>query len=264
MSNIALDEHGKEISAESAPANYNQRIFFCANLECPATLQYISPTNKDKSTKSPSPHFRNTDAEHKHIPGCPYASATPASILKLSTKDFNLEHFIHKISMVTGLKQKSNKQNKNRDGSPDDTKMHPIRTLRELYGFCTHHALDYIVYDKTTVNDILLSARNAALYRIYIKGPRIIECKYHNYRTENLSIYFLYPVSTVKKPLHRIQVKFDNADLYYKFQKKLYSEGSNKPTVCIAGDWYYSNKNSQGIAEYATCLISSANQIIVI
>jgi hypothetical protein len=263
MSNIALDEHGNEITAISAPANHTKRTFYCPNPECPATLQYISPTHKDKAVKSPSPYFRNTDSRYKHISGCPYFSSIPANLNKLTTNGFDLNLFIDRLSVSSGLK-KGSTQKKFKKDFTDVTKTHLIRTLRELYDFCTHHALDYIVYGKTTVNEILLSARNAVMYRIYIKGYRIIECKYHNYSTENLSIYFQYPASATQKPVHRIQAKFNNADLYYKFQKKLYSEDNTKPVVCIAGDWHYSIKSSQGIAEYATCLISSASQIIVV
>lgn len=202
------------------------RDYYCPGCSC--LFRYRSEASNDRPA-----HFFKYGKSHEASCWVPYAESVSGDVTMVDLKDFSLNHFYQAILS-------SKERNGEGAGTARERKQTTVQlrltTIRNLYKFCCYYPNHFQICNGIQVKDVFVGQKTAYLYTNYVRGIRLIECKYHCYDSKTNSIYFKYPFSQREDRTTAlgVRVHFDSDDLYRHVRNRVF--GQTAPVLLFA-DW---------------------------
>ena len=128
-----------------------------------------------------------------------------------------------------------------------------IKTVRQLYLFCTHHPDSEIIgcnqpgSTPITVRDIFVGRKTRYFYKYFFYGLKLVEAEYLSYSAKSNSIFFIYPFSAApNESTITFKLRIPKKALFEKVVSEI--EGETRP-ILIFTRWYKSGDDIYGYIE---------------
>lgn len=246
MSSFAYIDEARTIRVEAVNCTISDRNkrYYCPEPDCTAhmKLRCVESIN--------APHFCALKKFPHTGVNCKYDSAQQISA-RHDEKLFQADDFFLNLSnsdRYSGTNERTiKKASKRKAPSVEQEYPTPIRTVRDLYILCKVRDVNS-KYGDIPVKELLCDDRSNFLYTRGINKNRLIECTYHHYNRKKQSIFLKYPLDTNKKNQYTICIHIENARLYDRLLKMLYTEQGVVPSpVVIASCWHTQTSQEQKI-----------------
>ncbi len=224
------------IHSNQAIIEDRNKAFYCPNPKCNAKL-YICAIDGSKSA-----YFRATKPEYKHISNCPFGSSNSEfDENKFDESKFVFDNAIDNLLCLTAPSKKNEKSAGHNNGEP---KLHPPRTIKQIYSMCKSMPVNSKYGDKE-IGEMLLDDRSEYRYPKGCFGNRIIETivKKRIYDDDKKQIYLAAPIRSKK---YTFILEFNDINTYQTIRSEIYNNGDK--IIVVAGNWKSSNQYNSFIA----------------
>lgn len=245
MSNYAyLDKQKhKLIYAKNCIAKDVGKDFYCPDPNCDGTVR-LCAFNSNKVNA----YFKGNN----HSEDCSfYKNNINYHIDDFNTEDFSPSNLLNYIKKPIDNKNKTTSTNKTQSSEANEKKTNKyIHSIKSLY----YLAINYPIEEEINgykISDLVCFNKTSHIYIKYIKGLKLIVCKFHRYDNQNKCLYFNY-----QSKLRQIEIKvcFNDEKMYTNIRNKFYGyEGD----ALIFADWSSDN-------EYTFTTLDSIKQITAI
>lgn len=234
------------IEAKDINASEINNNFFCPCCNC--IFRYRSYASNQKAA-----HFFKLKSSNHDSECCfPFADSIQGDVSWESANGFDIDLFFKDIVNTDTRIGKGSTYSNN--GTANNSTCH-LSSVRLLYKFCMHHNNNSQL-GNVKVQDVLVARKTAYLYTRYIRGIRLVECKYRRYDSTSKSIFLSYPFSHFCSSYQiNIRIDFSSTDLYMSTRYTLFNNPTK--TVLILSNWKTENF-------VAYCTISNKHQIVLI
>jgi len=204
------------VFATEITINDENNEFYCRDSNCNAKMTW----RNGSTVVNKKPYFSALKSK-PHIDGCKFKNEK--SSFNENRYDESLFKFIQLVDEYI-------------EGNVQIIKRR-LFTLSQIFFMCKSKNMRD-VYGDTNIGKILCDNRSNIIYKNGILGPRLVECKFYKYNTEEKSIFFKYPLDDNKENKYKLKISFaENPELFLFVRRKVYNTSTSP--IIIIGKWYW-------------------------
>lgn len=194
--------------------------------------------------------FKLPSDDHSKECWVPFDSRNEAG--NLTAEGLILRDFIDNLRRPEIHEHPQGNTHRSPESEPDNPRPVPIRTIRQLYLYCSNHADTDILGEtaekehQMTIRDIFVGRKTRYYYKNYFSGNKLVEAQYVetliNPRTNLKSLLLAYPFSAKEgENVLLFKVRFNNSALADRLVRRV--EGETRP-VLVCTYWNRSKENN--------------------
>lgn len=230
------------VLAKYCNANDIGKDFYCPDPDCNGVVHLCAYNSN---------HVNNYFKGNNHSNNCSfYKNNVNYRIENFNTLDFSPSNLLSHIQQPTNNKNKNNSNGKAKKTKLNVKKTNKyIHSIKSLYYLAINYPIDKEI-NGYRISDLVCYNKTSHIYIKYIKGLKLIVCKFHRYDSINKCIYFNYHS---KQNIIKIKACFNDVKMYTDIKNRIYGYKGN---VLLFANWSIDSNYT-----YAT--ITTAKQITV-